>query len=127
MTLEKKLFEFAHPAADGKTHQVDHFSRDVIILIGYRVMSLRVAHFRSRATRTLRDLLLRGYTLNEHRLADRGLGEITQAVELFVRTLIAHARITDEGQVLRAVVQRNTGSWRLLLDYDEVRLGEAGS
>jgi len=124
--LEPKVVraKFAHTAADGKTYQVDHFNLDVIISVGYRVKSLRGTQFRIWATRTLRDQLLRGYTLNERRLAKRGLGEIEQAVGLLARTLTAHALVTDEGQALLDVVQRYTRSWRLLLEYDEERLAE---
>jgi prophage maintenance system killer protein len=116
--------KFAHTAADGKTYLVDHFNLDVIISVGYRVNSKRGTQFRIWATRTLRDHLLRGYTLNERRLAERGLGEIEQAVELLARTLTAHALVTDEGLALLDVVQRYTQSWRLLLEYDEERLSE---
>lgn len=116
--------KFAHTAADGKTYQVDHYNLDVIISIGYRVKSLRGTQFRIWATRTLRDHLLRGYTLNERRLAEQGFGEIEQAVGLLARTLTTHALVTDEGEAVLDVVQRYTRSWRLLLEYDEERLAE---
>lgn len=116
--------KFAHTAADGKTYQVDHYNLDVIISVGYRVKSLRGTQFRIWATHTLRDHLLRGYTLNERRLAERGLGEIEQAVGLLARTLTTHALVTDEGRAVLDVVQRYTRSWRLLLEYDEERLSE---
>jgi hypothetical protein len=116
--------KFAHTAADGKTYQVDHFNLDVIISVGYRVKSLRGTQFRIWATRTLRDHLLRGYTLNTRRLAERGLGEIEQAVGLLARTLTAHALVADEGRAVLDVVQRYTRSWRLLLEYDEERLAD---
>jgi prophage maintenance system killer protein len=115
---------FAHTAADGKTYQVDHFNLDVIISVGYRVKSLRGTQFRIWATGTLRDHLLRGYTLNERRLAERGFGEVEQAVGLLARTLTSNALVTDEGQAVLDVVQRYTRSWRLLLEYDEERLAE---
>ena len=41
------------------------YSLDAIISVGYRVNSARGTQFRIRATRTLREHLLRGYTLNE--------------------------------------------------------------
>lgn len=54
--------------------------------------------FRIWATRTLKDHLFRGYTLNEKRLRERGLGEIEQAVGLLARTLTQNALVTDEGR-----------------------------
>jgi len=100
------------------------YSLDVIISVGYRVKSTRGVQFRQWATRVLREHLLRGYTLNERRLRERGLKEIEQAVGLLARTLTSHALVTDEGRAVLDVVQRYTRSWRLLLEYDEERLAE---
>jgi len=115
---------FARTAEDGKTYQVDHYNLDVIISVGYRVKSKRGIQFRIWATRTLRDHLLRGYTLNEKRLRETGLGEIEQAVGLMTRTLTANALVTEEGRAVLEVVQQYTRAWRLLLEYDERRLPE---
>ena len=105
--------------------QVKHYNLDAIISVGYRVNSRRGTQFRIWATRTLREHLLRGYTLHERRLRERGLGEIEQAVSLLTRTLTNNALVTDEGQAVLEVVQRYTRTWRLLLEYDEKRLAEA--
>ncbi len=102
--------------------RVDYFNLDVIISVGYRVKSLRGTQFRIWATRTLRDHLLRGFTLNERRLRERGLGEIEQAVDLLARTLTSQALVTEEGRAVLDVVTRYTRAWRLLLEYDEDRL-----
>lgn len=119
--------KFAQVRSEGGravTREVDHYNLDVIISVGYRVRSLRGTQFRIWATRTLRDHLLRGYTLNERRLAKQGLGEIEQAVGLLARTLTTHALVRDEGQAVLDVVQRYTRAWRLLLEYDDERLAE---
>ena len=115
---------FAHTAEDGKTYQVDHYNLDVIISVGYRVNSKRGTQFRIWATRTLKDHLLRGYSLNEKRLREKGLGEVEQAVSLLARTLTTNALVTDEGRAVLEVVQQYTRAWRLLLEYDEGRLSE---
>jgi hypothetical protein len=115
---------FAHTAADGKTYQVEHYNLDVIISVGYRVKSLQGTRFRQWATKVLRDHLLRGYTLHERRLAERGLAEAQQAIALLVRTLTSQALVTDEGRAVLDVVQRYSRSWRWLLEYDEGRLSE---
>jgi hypothetical protein len=122
---ESVCAKFAHTAADGKTYHVDHYNLDVVISVGYRVKSLRGTQFRIWATRTLRDHLLRGYTLNERWMREKGLAEIEQAVSLLSRTLIAHALVTDEGRAVLEVVQRYTRTWHWLLQYDESRLPEA--
>jgi prophage maintenance system killer protein len=112
----------ATTAADGKTYQVDYFNLDAILSVGYRVNSKRGTQFRIWATRRLKDHLLRGYTLDEKRLRERGLGEVEQAVGLLARTLTRNALITDEGRAVLEVVQRYTRAWKLLLEYDEGRL-----
>jgi len=112
----------ATTAADGKTYQVEYFNLDAILSVRYRVNSKRGTQFRIWATRTLREHLLRGYTLNERRLRERGLQEAQQAVDLLARTLTAHALVTDEGQAVLDVVRDYTRTWRWLLEYDENRL-----
>jgi hypothetical protein len=81
---ESTCAKFAQVRPEGArtvSRQVDHYNLDVIISVGYRVKSLRGTQFRILATRTLRDHLVRGYTLNERRLAERGLdtGSIPRA------------------------------------------------
>jgi hypothetical protein len=82
--------ETATTAADGKTYQVQYFNLDAILSVGYRVNSKRGTQFRIWAARTLREHLLRGYTLNEQRLRKKGMGEMKQAVSLLARTLWLH-------------------------------------
>jgi hypothetical protein len=105
--------------------EIEQFNLDAIISVGYRVKSKRGTQFRIWATRTLRDHVLQGYSLNERRLREKGLDEIEQAVALLARTLDHHALVTDEGRALLDVVQQYARSWRLLLEYDEDRLPEA--
>jgi hypothetical protein len=58
---------FATTAADGKTYQVEHYSLDVIISIGYRVKSHRGVQFRIWATQQLREYLVKGFVLNDEK------------------------------------------------------------
>ena len=102
--------------------QVDHYSLDVIISVGYRVKSQRGTQFRIWATSVLKDHLIKGYTVNERRLAEKGLAEMEQAVALLSRTLQRNELVTDEGKAVLEVVNRYAKSWSLLLQYDEDRL-----
>jgi prophage maintenance system killer protein len=104
------------------SRRVDHFNLDVIISVGYRVKSVGGTHFRIWATRTLREHLVRGYTLNERRLAERGLDEARQTLDLLARTLENHALVDDTGRAVLELVTRYADTWRLLLEYDENRL-----
>jgi prophage maintenance system killer protein len=104
---------------------IRHYNLDAVISVGYRVNSARGTQFRIWATGTLRDHLLRGYTLHERRLREKGLGEMEQAVGLLARTLTQNALVSDEGTAVLDVVHRYAAAWRLLLAYDEKRLTEA--
>ena len=59
--------KFRITAADGKTYQVEHYSLDVIISVGYRVKSHRGVQFRVWATQQLRDYLVKGFVLNDEK------------------------------------------------------------
>ncbi|MEW6074486.1 MAG: RhuM family protein [Planctomycetota bacterium] len=102
--------------------EIEFFNLDAILSVGYRVNSKRGTVFRIWATRTLREHLLRGYTVNERRLRERGMEEIEQAVGLLVRTLSAPARLSDEGRAVLDIVRQYARAWRWFFEYDEGRL-----
>jgi len=59
--------KFATTASDGKIYQVEYYSLDVILSVGYRVKSQRGIQFRIWANRVLKEYLLKGYAIN-HRI-----------------------------------------------------------
>jgi prophage maintenance system killer protein len=101
---------------------VKHYNLDAIISVGYRVNSRRGTHFRIWATKALRDHLVKGYSVNEHRLKQRGIADLEQTVQLLGRTLRSRQLVSGEGETLLDVVGKYARSWRLLLQYDENRL-----
>jgi hypothetical protein len=64
--------EYLTTAADGKRYNVQHYNLDVIISVGYRVKSHRGTQFRIWATQRLREYLVKGFTLDDQRLAEGG-------------------------------------------------------
>ena len=60
-----------HGAIEGKmqTHLVDYYNLDMIISIGYRVKSQNGVIFRKWANQILKDYMLKGYAVNQKRLA----------------------------------------------------------
>ncbi len=65
---------FATTASDGKTYQVEHYSLDAIISVGYRVNSIRGTQFRIWATERLKEYIIKGFTLDDERLKRAGGG-----------------------------------------------------
>ena len=102
--------------------RLKHYNLDAIISVGYRVNSKRGTQFRQWATCTLREHLVQGYTLNSTRLAERGVSEAQQAIELLARTLSNQELVNDTGREVLELVVRYAKTWRLLLEYDEDRL-----
>ncbi len=78
--------------------------------------------FRQWVTRVLREHLTQGYSLNDHRLAQKGLAELEQAVELLGKTLTRQVLVTDIGREVVGLILGYAKTWRLLLDYDEGKL-----
>lgn len=101
---------------------IKHYNLDAIISVGYRVSSKRAVRFRQWATRTLREHLVRGYTLSEKRLAERGLKEARETLDLLAWTLTQHALVDDTGAAVLDLIKGYADTWRLLLEYDEDRL-----
>ncbi len=122
--LEEKsvIRKFRITASDGKTYESSHYNLDVIISVGYRVKSKRGVRFRQWATGVLRRHILQGYTLNQSRLAELGINEAQQALELLSRTLHSNALVNDTGKEVLDLIAGYAKTWRLLLQYDEQTL-----
>ena len=102
--------------------RLKHYNLDAIISVGYRVNTRRGVRFRQWATRTLHGHLLQGFTLNELRLAERGLQEARETLDLMARTFSNQALVDDTGQAVLDLIAGYADTWRLLLEYDEDRL-----
>ena len=61
--------KFAHTGNDGKTYQVQFYSLDIILSVGYRTNSKLAIEFRKWATRTLKEHITKGYTINRKQIA----------------------------------------------------------
>lgn len=111
----------ATTAGDGKTYQVEYFNLDAIISVGYRVNSTRATRFRQWATGVLRQHLVEGYSLDQHRLQERGIA-FEQALDLLSRTLANQQLVNAEGAAVVRVIADYARSWSLLQGYDEQSL-----
>jgi len=61
---------------------VTYYNLDVIISVGYRVKSKQGTQFRIWATSILKDHLVRGFSINQKRLVEKGTNEIKEVVSL---------------------------------------------
>lgn len=85
--------------------------------------SKRAVQFRQWATRTLREHLTQGYTLNRQRL-EANAAELAAALQLVKKTSQSPELLTDTGRGLVDIVTRYTQTFLLLQKYDEGLLTE---
>jgi len=113
---------FATTAADGKTYQVEHFNLDMILSVGYRVDSKQATQFRIWATRTLKQHLLDGYTVNRKRVR-HNYEKFMRAVD-DIKALSGGANI-DNADVLE-LIGAFAGTWFSLDAYDKQKFPRQG-
>jgi hypothetical protein len=101
--------------------QVKHYNLDAVISVGYRVNSGRATQFRQWATRVLKQHLVQGYSINQKRLAERGI-EFEQAIALLSKTLSNQQLVVPAGEAVLSVISDYARSWSLLQAYDEQSL-----
>lgn len=91
--------KFRITANDGKKYYTNFYNLDVIISVGYRVKSLRGTQFRTWATKTLKQHLIQGYTINQKRLLQvRSHFDDLQETILFLK----EKSVTTHWQLLRS-------------------------
>ena len=103
--------------------QVKHYNLDAIISVGYRVNSRRGVRFRQWATGTLREHLVRGYTIYRQRL-EQNARELEAALSFVRKTATSGSLTADQGRGLVDVISRYTQTFLLLQRYDEGSLVE---
>jgi prophage maintenance system killer protein len=102
--------------------EIEYYNLDAIISVGYRVNSKEGVQFRKWASQILKEHLIRGYTVYNKQLSERGVHELQQTVELLQKTLVHHDLVNDLGQEAIQLIMAYTKTWELLLAYDEGEL-----
>jgi prophage maintenance system killer protein len=105
------------------TRAIEHYSLDMIISVGYRVNSARATRFRVWATKTLKEHLTRGYTLNRQRF-EHNAQELEAALTLVRKAASGEVLTSDQGKGLVDIITRYTQTFLLLQRYDEGLLTE---
>ena len=90
---------------------VPFYSLDVVISVGYRVKSKNGVEFRKWATSILKDYMIKGYSINQKRLA-----ALNKTIEIQSRMLASTLEI-DAKEVL-SVIETYSNALSLLDDYD---------
>ncbi|MDO8639535.1 MAG: virulence protein RhuM/Fic/DOC family protein [bacterium] len=115
--------KFRITAADGKTYETQFYNLDVIISVGYRVKSIRGAQFRIWATKTLKNHLIKGYTINEKRLleAKEKFQELRTAIT-FLQEKSRDKLLAGQEQEILRLLSNYSKTLTLLDKYDKNKL-----
>jgi len=102
---------------------IEFYNLDVIISVGYRVKSLRGTQFRIWATKTLKEHLVKGYTINEKRLlqAKNQLQELQGTIS-FLQEKSKHELLTGQEQEILNLLANYSKTLTLLEQYDKEKL-----
>jgi death-on-curing family protein len=115
---------FAHTAEDGKTYRTQFYNLDAVLSVGYRASSKQATQFRIWATKTLKDHLIKGYTINKKRLKQRDvkLQELEKVIQLFRNAKQSKLLDQSEADGLLHVITEYANSWVLLQKFDEEKI-----
>ena len=110
---EKSNVQKMHIANSDKP--VKFYSLDIILAVGYRTNSAKAIIFRKWATKTLKQHLIKGYTINKNRIGinyKRFLKAVSE-----VKALLPAGNIIDTKEVLE-LINTFAGTWFSLDAYD---------
>ncbi len=103
---------------------VEYFNLDTILSVGYRVNSKRATQFRIWATKTLREHITKGYTINRKQVA-KNYDAFLKSVSDIQALLPAHVTL-DPKNVLE-LVKEFSATWMSLDAYDKESLQAIGT
>jgi len=115
---------FATTARDGKTYQVEHFNLDMIISVGYRVNSKIATQFRIWATKTLKQHITQGFTVNSKRIKQNQQAFL-KAVE-DIKLLVKNNQNLQTGDILE-LIKTFSYTWFSLDKYDKDNFPKKGT
>ncbi len=123
--LEKKqaVAIFATTASDGKTYQIEYYNLDVILSVGYRVDSKQATKFRQRATKVLKNYIIKWYALNEKKLIEQKYEDFKNTIDK-LEFLIRWKNIKPEEVV--DLIKEFWKTWFNLENFDKWNLPESG-
>lgn len=111
-------------AKDNKVYKIKHFNLDAVLSVGYRVNSKKATHFRQWATKTLKEHIQKGYTINRHRIKSN-YDDFLKAVS-DVKSLLPAGSAVDHDSVLE-LITLFADTWFSLDAYDRDTLTTEGA
>ena len=72
LVQDRVVREYLTTASDGKQYLTRFYNLEAVIAVGYRIRSHRGTQFRQWATERLREYIVKGFALDDERLAEPG-------------------------------------------------------
>jgi len=130
--LEKKVVcaKFAHTTQHGalkekiQTNQVEFYNLDIILAVGYRTKSSVAVEFRRWATKTLKQHITQGFTINPKRIKENH--------EAFLRAvedirLLSQNNVQVKTSDILELIKTFSHTWFSLQSYDENKFPKRGT
>ena len=120
--IEKSNVQKMHIANSNKP--VTFYSLDIILSVGYRTNSSTAIEFRKWATKTLKDHIVKGYTINRKQIA-RNYNTFMKSVSSVQDLLPEH--ISLDPKAILELVKEFSDTWISLDAYDKEELKPVGN
>lgn len=105
---------FLTTAADGKSYEVAHYRLEAVIAVGFRVKSARGTQFRKWANNQLKELIVKGFVMDDERLKNPTISGTSPVPDYFDELL---ERIRDIRSSERRMYLRVRDLFALSADY----------
>ncbi|PIZ64448.1 death-on-curing protein [Candidatus Roizmanbacteria bacterium CG_4_9_14_0_2_um_filter_39_13] len=126
LTKKSTIRNFRIVQKEGKREverEVQHYNLDMIISVGYRVNSKTATLFRQWATKTLREHIVKGYTINRKQIA-KNYEAFMKSVGDIQALLPEH--ITLDPKSILELIKEFSSTWVSLDTYDKETLKPIG-
>lgn len=106
------------------SRDIEYYNLDLILSVGYRVNSKTATKFRQWATKTLRQHIIKGYTINKTRVS-QNYDEFLRAIESVKKLLPTDSKLKAEDTL--ELVNIFAKTWFSLDAYDKSKLPKNGA
>lgn len=130
--IDQKLVcaNFAHTTKHGsitgktQTRLLKHYNLDIVLAVGYRAKSSLAVEFRKWATKTLKQHIIKGFTINKN-IIDKNRQEFLKAVE-DIKLLTKDNQNVQTGDILE-LIKSFSYTWFSLDKYDKSSFPKTGT
>jgi len=105
------------------TRKIEHYNLDMIISVGYRINSTQATQFRIWATKTLKEHITKGYTINK-KVLKKNYESFLQTVE-DIKTLSRNNTLIKSDDILE-LIKAFSSTWFSLERYDKQNFPKLG-